>query len=255
MMDTVAAASWQLGMMCTRVLRLKRTCFAPVMFFFFHLNADPMLYTMFRPCWISSMSVVLNLCAVSIAARFALDVSSLAIVVLSSSAWVMLPSRNSSLLSWRHRSVFLTFRRWSHHCWHSCLWSASASASLVTCTLTCCLSFGLMVGLFERDKMVEALCSLIALVVFVVTLFLLRRFPDTIFHAFVSVLSFNPPHRHSLSSSGYPPNLAVNLLRGLNLTSNLSHTVLGRQPSYFLFQKHLSLGTLGCGWHWFNFLQ
>jgi hypothetical protein len=81
--------------------------------------------------------------------------------------------------------------------------------------------------------MVKALCSVIALVVFVVTLVLLQRFPDTIFQSFVLVLSFNPPHRHLLSSSGYPPNLAVNLLRGLNSTSNLSHTVLGHQPLYF----------------------
>ncbi len=90
--------------------------------------------------------------------------------------------------------------------------------------------------------MVKALCSVIALVVFVVKLFLLQRFLDTIFQSFVSVLSFNPPHRHSLSSSGYPLNLAVNLLRGLNSTSNLLYTVLGCQPLYFLFQKHLSLG-------------
>ncbi len=112
-----------------------------------------------------------------------------------------------------------------------------------------------MVGSLERDKMVKALCSVIVLVVFFVTLFLLQRFPDTIFQSFVLVLSFNPPHRHSLSSSGYPPNLAVNLLRGLNLTSNSSHTILGRQPLYFLFQKHMSLGTLGCGRRWLNFLQ
>ncbi len=58
------------------------------------------------------------------------------------------------------------------------------------------LSFGLIVGSLESDKMVKALCSVIALVVFVVTLFLLQRFPDTIFQSFVSVLSFNPPHRH-----------------------------------------------------------
>jgi hypothetical protein len=73
--------------------------FVPVMFFIFCLNANPMLCMMFRPYWISPMSVVLNLCAASIAACFALDVSSLAIVVRSSSAWVMLSSRNSSLLS------------------------------------------------------------------------------------------------------------------------------------------------------------
>jgi hypothetical protein len=103
--------------------------------------------------------------------------------------------------------------------------------------------------------MVKALCSVIALVVFVARLFLLQRFLDTIFHSFVLVLSFNPPHHHSLSSSGYPPNLAVNLLCGLNLTSNLLHTILGRQPLYFLFQKHLSLGTLGCGRRQLNFLQ
>jgi hypothetical protein len=119
----------------------------------------------------------------------------------------------------------------------------------------CCLSFGLMVGLLERDKMVNALCSVIVLVVFVVMLVLLQRFLDTIFQSFVLVLSFNPPHHHSLSSSEYPSNLAVNLLRGLNLTSNSLHTILGRQPLYFLFQKHLSLGTLGCGWCWLNFLQ
>ncbi len=185
---------------------------------------------MFHPCWISPMSVVSNLCAASIAARFALDVSSLAIVVCSSSAWVMLPSRNSSLLSRRHQSVFLTCRHWSRCHWHSCLWSATASTSLVTCTLTCCLSFGLMVGSLERDKMVKALCSVIALVVVVVKLFLLQCFPDTIFHSFVLVLSFNPPRRHLLSSSGYPPNSAVNLLCGLNSTSNSSRTVLGCQP-------------------------
>jgi hypothetical protein len=45
------------------------------------------------------------------------------------------------------------------------------------------------------------------------------------------------------------------LLRGLNLTSNSLHTILGRQPLYFLFQKHLSLGTLGCGRCRLNFLQ
>jgi hypothetical protein len=84
-----------------------------------------------------------------------------------------------------------------------------------------------MVGSLERDKMVKALCSVIALVVFIVMLFLLQRFPDTIFQSFVSVLSFNPPHSHLLSSSGHPPNSAVNFLHGLNLTSNLSHTVLG----------------------------
>ncbi len=185
---------------------------------------------MFRPCWISPVSVVLNLCTALIAAGFALDVSSLAIVVHSSPAWVMPPSRNSSLLSQRHWSAYLTCQRWSRCRWRSCLWSATASASLVTCTLACCLSFGLMVGSMERDKMVNALCSVIALVVFVVTLVLLQHFPDTIFQSFVSVLSFNPPHRHLLSSSRYPPNLAVNLLHGLNLTSNSSHTVLGRQP-------------------------
>ncbi len=64
-----------------------------------------------------------------------------------------------------------------------------------------------MVGLLERDKMVKVLCSVKALVVFVVTLFSLQRFLDTIFHSFVLVLSFNPPHCHSLSSSGYPPQL------------------------------------------------
>ncbi len=135
------------------------------------------------------------------------------------------------------------------------MWLATASASLVTCTLMCCLSFGLMVGLLERDKMVNALCSVIALVVFVVTLFLLQPFLDTIFQSFVSVLSFNPPHRHLLSSSRYPPNSAVNLLHGLNSTSNSLHTILGCQPLYFLFQKHFSLGTLGCGRRRLNFLQ
>jgi flagellin-like protein len=45
------------------------------------------------------------------------------------------------------------------------------------------------VGSLERDKMVKALSSVIALVVFVVMLFLLQRFPDTIFHSFVSVES------------------------------------------------------------------
>jgi hypothetical protein len=120
-----------------------------------------------------------------------------------------------------------------------------ASTSLVTCMLMCCLSFGLMVGSFERDKMVKVLCSVIALVMFVVTLFLLQCFPDTIFQSFVLVLSFNPPHRHLLSSSGYPPNSAVNLLRGLNLTSNLSHTILGRQPLYFLCPETLVLGYVG----------
>jgi hypothetical protein len=214
-----------------------------------------MLCTMFCCCWIGPMSVVLNLCAASIATRFALDVSSLAIVVHSSSAWVMLSSKNSSSLSQRHWSVFLTCRCWSHCHWHSCLWLAMASASLVTCTLTCCLSFGLMVGLLKMDKMVKALCSVIALVVFVVALYLLQCFLDTIFQSFVLVLSFNPPHRHLLSSSGYPPNLAVNLLCGLNSTSSSSHTILGDQPMYFLFQKHLSLGTLGCGRHRLNFLQ
>jgi hypothetical protein len=225
------------------------------MFFIFCVNAYPMLCTMFCPCWISPMSVVSSLCAASIAALFALDVSPSAIVVHSSSSWVMLSSKNSSLLSQRHQSVFLTCRHWSCCRWHSCLWLAMASASLVTCTLTSCLSFGLMVGLLERDKMVKALCSVIALVVFIVTLFLLRRFPDTIFQSFVLVLSFNPPHCHLLSSSGYPPNLAVNLLRGLKSTSNSLHTILGRQPLYFLFQKHLSLGTLGCGQRRLNFLQ
>ncbi len=200
---------------------------------------------MFRPCWVSPMSVVSNLCAVSISARFALDVSSLAIVVCSSSAWMMLSSNNNSLFSRRHWSVFLTCRNWSHCRWHSCLWSAMASASLVTCTLTCCLSFGLMAGLLERDKMVKALCSVIELVVFVVTLFLLQCFPDTIFQSFVSVLSFNLPHRHLLSSSGYPPNLAVNLLRGLNSASNLLHTILGHQPFVLFCSRNT------CPWvHW-----
>jgi hypothetical protein len=99
MTDTVAAVSWQLGMMCTQVLQLKRTCFVPVMFFIFCLNADPILCTMFRPCWIIPMSVVSNLCAASIATCLALDVSSLAIVVWSSSAWVMLSLKNSSSFS------------------------------------------------------------------------------------------------------------------------------------------------------------
>jgi hypothetical protein len=221
--------------MCIRVLRLKCTCFVPVLFFIFCLNANLMLYMMFHPCWISPMSVVSNLCAASIAACFSLDVSSLAIVVHSSSAWVMLPLRNSSLLSQRHQSVYLTCRRWSCRCWRSCLWSATASASLVTCTLTCCLSFGLMVGLLERDKMVNALCSVITLVVFVVVFVLLQCFPGTILQSFVSVLSFNPPYRHLLSSSGYIPNSAVNSLHGLNLTSNPLHTILGCQPLYVLF--------------------
>ena len=67
-----------------------------------------------------------------------------------------------------------------------------------------------------------------------VILFLLHFLPVTAFHPSISfVLSFNPPHRHLLSSSRYPPSLAVNLLRGLNSISNSLHTALGRQPFVF----------------------
>jgi hypothetical protein len=62
-------------------------------------------------------------------------------------------------------------------------------------------------GVVGKGQDGEALCSVIDLVVFFVTLFLLQRFLDTIFHSFVLVLSFNPPHHCLLSSSGYPPQL------------------------------------------------
>ena len=142
----------------------------------------------------------------------------------------------------------MTCLRWSCCCWRSCLLFATASANFDNCTMTCCLSSDSLVGLLERDKMLKALCSVTMLFFVTVILFLLQYLPFTTFHPSVSfVLSFNPPHRHLLSSSIFPPSLTVNLLQGLKSISNSSHTFLGRQPLYFLFEKHLSFGMLGCG--------
>ena len=202
------------------------------------------------------VSFLLNLSAVLIALHFALPVFSLAIAVHSSSARVMLSLKNSSLLSWRRWSVFFTCLRLSRCCRCFSLLLATALASFDSCTMTCYLLSDSKVGSLESDKMEKALCSVTMMFFVTVILLLLHFLPVTTFHPSVSlVLSFNTPHRHSMSSSGYPPSLTVNLLRGLKSISNSSHNVLGRQPLYFLFQNHLSFGMLGCGWRWLNFLQ
>ena len=57
-------------------------------------NAVLMLYPALRPCWIRLRWCTCNLCAASMAVRFLLLLSFFAMTVRSSSAWVMLLSKN-----------------------------------------------------------------------------------------------------------------------------------------------------------------
>ena len=73
-----------------------------------------------------------------------------------------------------------------------------------------------------------------------------------------SSLSFSvfsdPPHRH-LSSTGHPPNSALNFDLGLKSTSNLTQIERGRHPFSLLFKKHLSWEVFGWGRVRPSFLQ
>ena len=146
-------ASCRLGIIRTCVSPLKLTCFTPVALFTVRFIADPMLRKALCPHCRRLVLVVLILCAVLIDLYSALLVASFTIVVRSSSARVMLLSKNSSSFSRSCCSVFLTCLRLSCCCRRFCLVLAMALASFVRCTMTCSLSFDSTVGSLETDRM------------------------------------------------------------------------------------------------------
>ena len=138
MTDTVLFALCRLGIIRIWVLSLNCTCFVPVALLTVCLIANPMLCMTLCPlCSMPPVSLLLILCTVLIALLCALPVSSLAIAVRSSSARVMLSSKNSSSLSWRRQSVFLTCLRLSRFCRCFCLLLGTALASFDSCTMMC----------------------------------------------------------------------------------------------------------------------
>ncbi len=99
-------------MVCTLCWRLKQTCLVLLMVFTAHLNADPMEWTILNPCcMILTHGLSVRACAESIAACLASLMLSFAMVVRSSSAWVMAVSRNNS-------SLLFNFWRTACLCWH-----------------------------------------------------------------------------------------------------------------------------------------
>ncbi len=144
--------------------------------------------------------------------------------VRSSSAWVILLSRNRLSLLHRRCSVHLM-------CWHwtifLCLWCSRGPGGMMALLLSiCCVGLGTSwwVGALGWESMAYALCNLglgLGLSKFLVLLL-----PVTVIH----LSSFSPssgiPVRRQSSpdlvpSLAYPPNLAANLWRGLNATSSL----------------------------------
>ena len=111
MTDIVSFASCQLGIVRIFISLLNCTCFVPVALLTVCLSADTMLCMTLCLFCRMLVSLLIILCAVLIALHCALPVSSLEIAVYSSSARVMLSSKNNFSLSWRRRSVFLTCLR------------------------------------------------------------------------------------------------------------------------------------------------
>ena len=150
--------------MQTCISPLKLTCLAPVaLFLTARFNTDPKLCKVLCPrCRVLVLVAILlilpSICTVLINFYCALLVSSLAIVVCSSSAQVMVFLKNSSSLSCRRCSVFLMCLRLSCCCWRFCLVLSMALASFVRCTMMCSLSFDSMVGSLETARMEKALC-------------------------------------------------------------------------------------------------
>ncbi len=163
--------------------------------------------------------------------HFSLLVLFLAMAMRSSSAWVILLSRNRSSLSRRRCSVHLMYWR---RAFFRCLRCSRGPGGMMVLSLSiCCVGLGTSwwVGALGWESMAYALCNLglgLGLSKFLVLLL-----PVTVIH----LSSFSPssgiPARRQLSpdslpSLAYLPNLAVNLWHGLNATSSLSQINLKR---------------------------
>ncbi len=100
------------------------------------LNAEPKLYEVLHPCWANPVLGVPRLVwAVLIAARFLLLVSFLAKLVRSSSARVMLLSRNRLPLSRSCQSICLMCCCWAFFCCLRC--SRGSGGMMVLLSFIC----------------------------------------------------------------------------------------------------------------------
>ena len=116
-----------------------------------------MQYTMFQPCCSNPIICFSILCALLIAIRFAFVVFSFAMVVCSSSAWVMHMSRNSlSLSRSRQRVSFWCCQISARRCrLFKSTWSASVAGAFG------CVGEGFISGQSSAVRMVNALCVVV----------------------------------------------------------------------------------------------